>query len=251
MSDLLVADLREQLVRRQVVVVVGAGMSVATTGGAPTASWLGLLHDGVARCEAVVGHGLPAGWGDRVRAQIDSGDVEEMLSAAENITHRLGGPSGGEYGRWLRDSVGSLTVTNPEVIHALAELGAPIATTNYDSLIEQVTDLPAVTWRQGALVERVVRRDDPGVIHLHGHWQEPASVVLGIRSYEAVLADEHAQAVQRALTMLQSLLFIGFGAGLADPNFGALRAWLSRVLHGSQYRHFRLGRDGELAAVQG
>jgi tetratricopeptide (TPR) repeat protein len=250
MSDVLGDDLRKQLARRQVVVVIGAGVSVGATGEVPTASWLGLLHDGAARCEAVVGHGLPAGWGDRVRAQIDSGDMEEMLSAAENITRRLGGPNGGEYGRWLRDSVGSLRATNPEVIQALADLGAPIATTNYDSLIEQVTGLPAVTWRQGALVERVVRRDDSGVVHLHGHWQDPASVVLGIHSYEAVLSSEHAQAVQRALAMVQSLLFVGFGAGLADPNFGVLRAWLGRVLLGSQYRHFRLGRNGELAALQ-
>jgi tetratricopeptide (TPR) repeat protein len=250
MSDALSDDLREQLARRQVVVVVGAGVAVAATGGASSASWLGLLQDGVARCEAVIGHGLPAGWGDRVRAQIDSGDVEELLSAAENITRRLGGPGGGEYGRWLRDSVGSLEVTDPEVIQALAGLRAPIATTNYDSLIEQVTDLPTVTWRQGALIERVIRRDDLGVVHLHGHWQDPASVVLGIRSYEAVLGDEHAQAVQRALAMLQSLLFVGFGAGLTDPNFGALRAWLGRVLPGSQYRHFRLGRNGELPALQ-
>ena len=249
MSDPLGDDLRQQLARRQVVVVVGAGVSVGASGGAPTAGWLGLLHDGVARCEAVVGHGLPAGWGDRVRAQIDSGDVEELLSAAENLTRRLGGPGGGEYGRWLRESVGSLTVTDPEVIQALAGLGAPMVTTNYDGLIEQVTGLAAVTWRQGAQVERVLRRDDPGVVHLHGHWQDPASVVLGIRSYEQVLGDEHAQAVQHALAMLESLLFVGFGAGLADPNFEALRAWLARVLPGSQYRHFRLGRDQELAAL--
>jgi hypothetical protein len=243
-------DLREQLARGQVVVVVGSGVSVAATGGAPAASWLALLHDGVARCEAVVGHGLPAGWSNRIRAQIDSGDVEELLSAADNITRRLDGPNGGEYGRWLRESVGSLKVVDPEVIQALAELDAPIVTTNYDGLIEQVTGLPTVTWRQGALVERVVRRDDPGVVHLYGSWRDPVSVVLGTRSYEQVLGDEHAQAVQRALAMLQSLLFVGFGSGLADPNFGVLRAWLGRVLPGSQYRHFRLGRSGELAALQ-
>jgi hypothetical protein len=175
--------------------------------------------------------------------------VQELLSAAENITRRLDRPRGGEYGRWLRESVGSLKVANPEVIQALAGLGAPIVTTNYDDLIEQVSGLPAVTWRQGAQVERVIRCDDPGVVHLHGHWQDPASVVLGIRSYEEVLGDEHAQGVQRALGMLESLLFVGFGAGLADPNFAALRSWLGRVLPGSQYRHFRLGRDGELAAL--
>jgi tetratricopeptide (TPR) repeat protein len=247
-SDLLNNDLREQLARRQAVVVVGAGVAVAATDGAPTASWLGLLHDGVARCEAMA-HDLPQGWGDRVRAQIDSGDVEALLSAAEDVTRRLDGPGGGEYRRWLRESVGSLTVTQPGVIERLADLGAPIVTTNYDNLIEEVSGLPTVTWRQGAQVQRVVRRDDLGVVHVHGHWGDPASVVLGIRSYERMLGDEHAQAVLHALTMLQSLVFVGFGAGLADPNFGALRAWLARVLAGSEYRHFRLGRNGDLARL--
>ena len=243
MSDVLVDDLREQLTRGQLVVVVGTGVSVAATGGMPDASWRGLLLNGVRYCEAVMGLGLPGGWGDRLRAQIDSGDIEEMLLAAENVT-RLDGPAGGEYGRWLEQSVGSLRATSSEVIQAIAALGAPIATTNYDNLIEDVTGLPRVTWQQEAEAERVMRRDGPGVLHLHGHWRDPASVVLGIRSYERVLGDEHAQGMQRALAMLTSLVFVGFGAGLDDPNFAALRAWLRRARAGTRYRHFRLGKCG-------
>jgi hypothetical protein len=41
-------DLREELAARRAVVIVGAGVSVAATGGSPTASWVGLLEDGVA-----------------------------------------------------------------------------------------------------------------------------------------------------------------------------------------------------------
>jgi tetratricopeptide (TPR) repeat protein len=250
LSDDLRDDLREQLARRQAVVVVGAGVAVAATSREPTASWLGLLRDGVAYCERVMAGRLPPGWGDHIRWQIDSEDVVELLSAAENVTRRLDGPDGGEYSRWLRESVGSLTVTQPEVIEALGRLGAPIVTTNYDNLIEEVTHLPTVTWLQSNQVQRVLRRDAGGVVHLHGHWQSPESVVLGIRSYEQLLGDEHTQAVQHALAMLNTLVFVGFGAGLADPNFGALRAWLGRVLPGTEYRHFRLGRDGEVADLR-
>ncbi len=78
---------------------------------------------------------------------------------------------------------------------------------------------------------------------------EPESVVLGIRSYEAVLGDAAAQGLQRAMASLRSLLFVGFGAGLEDPNFEALRAWLASTFPGSEYRHFRLCRDGEFTAV--
>jgi hypothetical protein len=68
-------DLREELAARQAVVIVGAGVSVAATGRAPTASWVGLL-DGVAYCEALLGPSLPDGWAGRRRAQLASGDTE-------------------------------------------------------------------------------------------------------------------------------------------------------------------------------
>src|SRR5690242_17476595 len=62
MNGFLVEDLRAELARGRVVVLVGAGVSIGATGGAPAASWTGLLEDGVARCEAL-GWPLPTGWG--------------------------------------------------------------------------------------------------------------------------------------------------------------------------------------------
>jgi hypothetical protein len=41
-------DLCEDLVAAQAVVIVGADVSKAATDGAATASWVGLLNDGVA-----------------------------------------------------------------------------------------------------------------------------------------------------------------------------------------------------------
>jgi hypothetical protein len=60
-------DLREEVAARRVVIIVGAGVSVAASGGAPTASWTGLLADGVAFCQSLLGPSLPAGWADRRR----------------------------------------------------------------------------------------------------------------------------------------------------------------------------------------
>src|SRR6266581_373794 len=51
MSGALVEDLKAELARGRVVVLVGAGVSAGATGGAPVASWTGLLENGVARCE--------------------------------------------------------------------------------------------------------------------------------------------------------------------------------------------------------
>jgi|GEM_PF-4128654 len=248
MPDLLFDDLRQQIANGQVLAVIGAGVSIGTTNNNAVASWIGLLRNGVERCLAVV-PGLPSGWAERVRSEIESGDSDDLLSAAEKISSKLGS-QGGEYGRWLRETVGALRIERSDVITALKDLGVPIATTNYDSLIEQVTELQSVSWRQAAQVEYLIRGAEPGVLHLHGYWQDPQSVVLGIRSYEAVLGDAHTQAIQRALRATRTLLFIGYGAGLADPNFGALLRWARDVFSGSEFRHYRLALQQEVEAMQ-
>jgi hypothetical protein len=86
-------------------------------------------------------------------------------------------------------------------------------------------------------------------LHLHGHWDQPSSVVLGIRAYDAMLGQDLAQHVQRALASFQSLAFIGCGATLEDPNFGALLAWMREQLTGLEHSHYLLLREGETLSV--
>jgi hypothetical protein len=211
-------DFRERVARAEAVLVVGAGVSVAATAGDPVAGWRGLLEHGVDRCAEVAS--VPTDWSRRAREEIHSGDIDDLLVAAEKVTQKLGGTGGGEYARWLRETVGRLKPTAPGVVRTLIDLDSPILTTNYDTLIEQVSGLETVTWRDGVgRVQRLLSGDEPGVLHLHGSWRVPQSVVLGIRSYDDIVANEVAQAVQQAVAMMKSLVFVGFGAGLADPNF--------------------------------
>ena len=210
---------------------------------------MGLLEDGVSRCEQLF-LTLPDGWGDGLREKLRSGDAEDLLSVADEVARALGAPTDGEYRRWLRETVGELRAGNRDVIAALKDLEVPIATTNYDSLIEEATGLDPVTWRDDARIARVLRKDEAGILHLHGHWEDPESVVLGIRSYEDVLGDARAQFIQQAITAFNSLLFVGCGEGLKDPNFSALRRWLVQFA-GWEYRHFRLALQSEARAVAG
>ncbi len=243
-------DLQRQIDAGQVVAIVGAGVSVGATNGKPEASWLGLLHHGVDFCRELPTTGVTEAYAKILHDQVDTGDLDMMLAAAEVVSRKLGAPGGGEWRRWLRESVGGLRAEQRGVIEALRDLGVTVATTNYDGLIEEVTGLPAVTWRDGAVVERVLRGEEEGVLHLHGYWREPESVVLGIRDYAKVLGDAHAQTMQRAMRSLKTLLFLGCGEGLGDPNFGALLRWSEGVFAGSEYRHFRLAPDGEVEELQ-
>jgi len=244
-----VNDLRQQLTTGNVLVIVGAGVSAGASGGAGVASWTGLLLDGCDRVEEVAAARLPQRWGERIREQIESADLDWMLGAAEDITQRLGGRQSGEYRRWLADSFGKLHARERSVIEALAGLGVPVATTNYDGTIEEVSGWQPVTWRDGAKVQQVLRGDRSAVVHLHGYWDEPESVVLGIRSYDAVLGDAAARSLQRAAMSLRTVVFVGFGAGLGDPNFGALLSWAAAAFPDNAYRHFRLCIDDEVNGV--
>lgn len=249
MSEPLTEDLKREIGAGRCIAIVGAGVSIFSTGNAPCASWTGLLHHGVQRCSDLI-PGLSEGWAARAKADIDSGDLDDLLSSAEKVSRKLDAPTGGEYSRWLRESVGALELCHREVLDAAKDLGVVLATTNYDNLIETVTGLPPVTWMDGSRVERVLRGDERAVVHLHGFWERPESVILSTRSYEKVLGSEHAQAMLRAMAVMRTILFVGCGDGLKDPNFGALLDWTGTVFAGSEYRRFRLARTSEVAKLQ-
>jgi hypothetical protein len=48
----------------------------------------------------------------------------------------------------LQSTVGALDIVDDSVLQAIAALGLPIATTNYDRLLETITGQPAVNWTQ-------------------------------------------------------------------------------------------------------
>jgi hypothetical protein len=82
----LIDDLSRQFENGQILVVVGAGVSIGATGGHPVASWDGLLGNGIERCVRL---GLvPDGWEETAREELQSKDLEKWLSVAEKVTGR-------------------------------------------------------------------------------------------------------------------------------------------------------------------
>ena len=248
MGDRLLQDLQSQITRGQAIFVVGAGVATSACGANPVASWTGLLESAICWCEACVSD-LPNGWSDLIRGLVAYGDVPNLLLAAEAVTLKLGGRRGGEYRRWLHETVGRLEVVDPSVPEALAALNTPLVTTNYDGLLERATGRGTVTWREGPLIESVIRRDNNSIVHLHGFWQAPETVVFGMQSYDAVLGDSTAQALAQAMGSVRSLVLVGIGAGASDPNFQALRDWIRARFSGSEYRHFRLCLEHERESI--
>lgn len=230
----------------KLVVVIGAGVSVGLTEG-EVPSWTGLVQNGfeyAKRKGRITAEQFDA-WGN----QLKSTDLDDLLSAAEFLSRKLGAPSDVLYGRWLQEIFCDAKATNSQLVLALQTLaahGIPICTLNYDPLLEAVTGLPALKVSETQKVLAWMRREYSAILHLHGVWDDPGSCVLGIRDYEAVLSNEIRDFFQKNLAIFNNLLFIGCGDTFADPNFSSLTTWLHKKFDALSPQHVALVREGDL-----
>ncbi|MCB9765618.1 MAG: SUMF1/EgtB/PvdO family nonheme iron enzyme [Alphaproteobacteria bacterium] len=156
------------------------------------------------------------------------GDSDDLVTVALRLAKALGAPTGGSYRRWLSVTAGALRVQDPRYIEAITGLGLPIATLNYDGLLEEATGMKPLTWYDGPAVERWLKREETGILHLNGLWRQPRTVALGIRDYEDILRDARAQALMYRLIATKTLVFVDCEGSNEDPNLGALLDWLQR-----------------------
>lgn len=255
-DQMLIEKLRTDVQGKKLVVVVGSGVSCATTRKA--LSWQALIASGAERCQSL----KPAtSWFSIVQSQLDPADKDQLsaedrndmlIQAAESVEQKLKRFGDGEFSEWLRDTFEHLEAEEPSLIKAIVDLDLPIVTTNYDDLITKASDLKFLTWQEERKASRFLLGDDRRVLHLHGHWDEPESIILGIRSYEVVRHNEHTQTVMKSLATTKNLLFIGCGDdGLNDPNFGNFMSWLKAFDNHAERRHYRLVRNADKRDPQG
>jgi len=231
----------------ELVFVFGTGASLALTNGDhPQLSWKGLLDRGLAEAErrGKMSHDQLVRW----QSLLTSTDIDDLLGVAEHIGRKLDSPSGDLYARWLSQEFEPVTPSNSimaDAIRKIAQSGSPICTLNYDRLLENVTGLASVemTDLRGA---SEWMRGNPGVLHLHGVWTNPESVILGVRDYAKTVSDEARDLFQRTLASFKHLIFVGCGDTFADPNFSTLISWLRSTFRGSSPQHFALVTEEEV-----
>lgn len=240
--------LKGELAAGRLLVICGTGTTAAVV-DSPLASWTGLIDNAIER--AVANGTRDDAWADRAKADARSPYGNDIVAAAEKATDALGGRTGAEFAAWLYETVAQLGIadtTLTDQIAALSNAGAVIATTNYDDILEEATGLLPVTWRQGHRLRRVLRGEEKAIIHIHGHWSDPESIIFGAASYAEVIADSALEAFLRTVLYAQTALFVGFGAGLEDPNFSGIRRWLRDRVHDG-LSHYRLCRDSDQASL--
>jgi hypothetical protein len=178
----------------KLVAVVGTGVSMALTNGKNSAlSWKGLVADGFVY--GVTKKKITPKQQQDWKLQLDSSDLDELLSAAEFMSSKLKAPPVDLYARWLESIFKQVRPENKEMagaIRALCEFGIPICTLNYDRLLEDVTGLESITIEERAKASKWIGHEARGILHLHGVWDSPTTCVLGIRDYNATVSSEVA-----------------------------------------------------------
>lgn len=154
--------------RGELIVIVGTGVSMALTNGL-IPNWKKLIEHGFAygKQKGKITETQVNTW----KPQLDSSDIDEFLGAAEFMSRKLDAPHGDMYARWLDSLFKDASVINKEMESAICAIHAariPIGTLNYDTLLERITGLPTINFNETSKVTGWVRKENPGILHLHG-----------------------------------------------------------------------------------
>ena len=241
-------DIRNAAASGELIVITGAGTSLGLTTKAKSAQpWTGLIKSALvfANDRGLVNDVQLA----RHVEALASPDLDDLLGAAEFVGRKLNAPEGETYARWMNSAFKEL---KPEAggmknaFIAIEKQKIPIATLNYDTLLESCTGLPTIDLVDKAGAMAWARREREGILHLHGVWTNPKNCIFGIRDYHNTKSDEFRDLIQRSLSSFKRLLFVGCGDTLADPNFSSLVKWLRANVGANSPQHYALVRNSEV-----
>lgn len=224
--------------------IIGAGISTAAC---DLPNWRGLVVRGIEHIEQI-GTATEAQLFN-LRSQLEGSSPDSLIQTAQSLRSMLQAPDGrpGEFPYFLKRQfdIDSSRIANPDIISTVLDLGCPLlATTNYDKLLSMFRpSLDPVTWQEPAKMQLALHKG--GVLHLHGIWDQPSSVVFGIEDYTHIVSDPAYRSVLQTLWLDRSLLFIGCSFdGLTDPDFHSLLSWAASTFAGSFAKHYALFRTG-------
>ncbi|QJW88478.1 tetratricopeptide repeat protein [Spirosoma taeanense] len=236
-------DLLQVLQKGEAIVIAGTGVSASVAcSNKLIRSWSLLLKHGIDFCCSHAQDINEISESCRTFDATSSASLDELLAIGDEVQQYL--IKNNLMERWLEVVFAGLSPEDQRLIRALEKLKVPIATTNYDRLFEDITGLPGISWRDTAKLHRFLNGQEQAILHLHGHFRDPNSIILGKRSYDELLEQEFALFAEKSLFSRYNVIFIGFGDSTKDPNFSRLLTWSRAHLSATQV--FRVVRQSEL-----
>jgi tetratricopeptide (TPR) repeat protein len=243
-------EMRARVQADRAVVIIGEQISATLSSGHPCSSWQGVVRSAIEWCGKHL-EDLAPGWAEQANSMLQWGLTDEpsaRLLAADTVTGRLGGRDGINYAAWLHEAIGELPLTDSVLAHAIADLRAPIIATTYDDLVERALGWPGgpLTARDAYRVRRALTNLDRAVIRLYGRFDDPGSVLLGVRPGDEAFGPATSEVIRRIFVEGRTALFIG---SVAEPNLAVLRRWLLGGATGTVGQHFWLCSNEDYPAV--
>jgi hypothetical protein len=245
--------LKKALMDKRLVIIVGVGVTLSSTAdicGRPLRriAWTGLIQNGL---DYLVTEDLVVASDPRIRrayAALEETSTKSLLDAANIMRSELNHAD--QFPTWLDTIFGSLhqEVRHDAILKALKALhakGATLLTTNYDDLLEKSGGLHRIDRSNKDDILKFKRGDLDGVFHVHGSYHDPDEVVLDATDYYKARHLDEVQSVLKTFLEFKTILFVGCGSELEDPNFNALLKWASERQCNVPNRHCLLIRSGD------
>ncbi|KAJ5896600.1 uncharacterized protein N7473_005999 [Penicillium subrubescens] len=122
-----------------------------------------------------------------------------------------------------------------------------IITTSYDDLISRHCKASTILPSEEKKLWDFFSDSIPwkSILHTHGIWSEGSGAVLDGINYFETRAPVLQQALKSCLRGPKTLLFVGTGQGLEDPNFTSLLNWAEQETRDIHQRHYVLVADAD------
>lgn len=229
-------------------------MTADTSGKPPSRiTWTGLIRNGL---DYLVHEDYVDNSDRRTKMAyeaLENPEVDGLLDAANVVSSQM--EKYDQFATWLESVFGSLSqeIRHPallDVLKALHQRGATLLTTNYDDVLEKYCGLQRIGRSNQNDVSRFRRGDLDGVFHIHGSYHDVHEVVLNTTDYHNVKNSNMVQDMLKAFLQDKTILFVGYGSGLEDPNFNALLRWTSEQHKNIPHRHCLLIRNDDSVRYQ-
>lgn len=236
-------ELIELLKEGKIIPFIGAGVPRAVAG---LPGWGKLIENGLDYAISL-----------RIDRNSDIPKAKELLGkgrfleASEHLKKVLQYP-GYPYLNWIKSQFGNINPRNLDLISSILDLCAPIiVTTNYDTLLSKVDNLgnrEKFTHVQYNEALNAMERGKDVVLHLHGIYEKPESIILSQSDYDELNNDLGYKSFVQKLISDYHLLFIGCSRdGVMDADFSTLFNFTKQWFAASGRQHYILLHEQEIA----
>ena len=236
--------LQSALQNKTATVIACAGISRAA---ANLVGWEDVLKAAVVFLRE---HGISGKSLSTIEPLLEDGLYEEAAQVVERWLHKINGK-----GDFLRKQfhVEVAQISNRAVVEAVWKIaGDVVFTTNYDRILQLCGPggVETVTWKEPNKMLAAIR-GEPSVVHLHGVYNDPDSVIFSASSYALLSDNEGYRSFSQALWTRGPLLFVGASTfGMGDTDFSRLFDWGKRITPHLPFTSYTLQPQGVVSAEE-